>query len=154
MKHHIDMFFILNVLNMLLLKVYLLLYFMNYEKALHILELDMDTSSCDISVACIKKQYHKLALLNHPDKNDGTSESSDIFLEIKSAYEFLIKEVSNNTHKCDSLEQDDFMENAPAKYFRMTVGAEVRLKYAYIVKCTNFIKDTVDLIINRIRCRL
>jgi hypothetical protein len=84
---------------------------MNYEKALHILELDMDTSSCDISVACIKKQYHKLALLNHPDKNDGTSESSDIFMEIKSAYEFLIKEVSNNTHKCDSLEQDDFMES-------------------------------------------
>lgn len=39
------------------------------------------------------------------------------------------------------IEQDDFMENAPAKYFRMTVGAEVRLKYAYIVKCTNFVKD-------------
>jgi hypothetical protein len=129
-------------------------YFMDYKKALQILEIDINEFHGELSIVNIKKQYHKLALLNHPDKNDGTPESSQKFLEIKSAYEFLIKEVSNNTHKCDSLEQDDFMENAPAKYFRMTVGAEVRLKYAYIVKCTNFIKDTVDLIINRIRCRL
>ena len=34
------------------------------------------------------------------------------------------------------MEREDFMENAPKKYFRMTPGQEVRLKNAYIVKCT------------------
>lgn len=39
------------------------------------------------------------------------------------------------------IEEDDFMENAPKNYFRMTVGSEVRLKAAYIVKCTGVKKD-------------
>ena len=39
------------------------------------------------------------------------------------------------------IEQDDFMENAPKKYFRLTPGSEVRLKNAYIVKCTGCKKD-------------
>lgn len=34
------------------------------------------------------------------------------------------------------IERDDFLEEAPKKYFRLTPGQEVRLKYAYIVKCT------------------
>jgi len=42
------------------------------------------------------------------------------------------------------IEQDDFMEIAPKKYFRMTPGQEVRLKSGYIVKCTGFKKDTED----------
>lgn len=39
------------------------------------------------------------------------------------------------------IEQDDFMEEAPKKFFRMTPGQEVRLKSAYIVKCTGCKKD-------------
>ena len=39
------------------------------------------------------------------------------------------------------IERDDFMENPPKKYFRMTIGQEVRLRYAYIVKCTSVEKD-------------
>lgn len=39
------------------------------------------------------------------------------------------------------IERDDFMENPPKKYFRMSVGQEVRLRYAYIVKCTGVEKD-------------
>lgn len=39
------------------------------------------------------------------------------------------------------IERDDFMEDAPRKYFRLTPGKEVRLKSAYIVKCTGFKKD-------------
>lgn len=39
------------------------------------------------------------------------------------------------------IEQGDFMEDAPKKYFRMTPGQEVRLKSAYIVKCTGCRKD-------------
>ncbi len=39
------------------------------------------------------------------------------------------------------IERADFMEDAPKKFFRMTPGKEVRLKNAYIVKCTGCTKD-------------
>src|SRR3954463_2365788 len=39
------------------------------------------------------------------------------------------------------IEQDDFKEVPPPKYFRLTIGAEVRLRYAYFVKCTSVLKD-------------
>ena len=39
------------------------------------------------------------------------------------------------------MEREDFMEDAPKKFFRMTPGQEVRLKNAYIVKCTGCTKD-------------
>ena len=39
------------------------------------------------------------------------------------------------------IEQDDFMEDAPKKFFRLTVGKEVRLRYAYFITCTEAIKD-------------
>ena len=39
------------------------------------------------------------------------------------------------------IEREDFMEEAPKKFFRMTIGQEVRLKNAYIVKCTGCKKD-------------
>ncbi|WP_371381049.1 glutamine--tRNA ligase/YqeY domain fusion protein [Sporomusa aerivorans] len=39
------------------------------------------------------------------------------------------------------IEQDDFMENPPKKYFRLTPGAEVRLKNAYLVKCEHVVKS-------------
>jgi len=40
------------------------------------------------------------------------------------------------------IERADFMEDAPKKFFRMTPGKEVRLKNAYIIKCTGCTKDT------------
>ncbi len=39
------------------------------------------------------------------------------------------------------IEQDDFMENPPRKFFRLSPGNEVRLRYAYIIKCEEVIKD-------------
>jgi len=45
------------------------------------------------------------------------------------------------------IEKEDFMEDAPKKFFRMTPGQEVRLKSAYIVKCTGCTKDAEGNII-------
>ena len=45
------------------------------------------------------------------------------------------------------IERADFMEDAPKKFFRMTPGKEVRLKNAYIVKCTGCTKDAEGTII-------
>lgn len=39
------------------------------------------------------------------------------------------------------IEQEDFMENPPKKFFRLSPGKEIRLKHAYYIKCENVIKD-------------
>jgi glutaminyl-tRNA synthetase len=49
------------------------------------------------------------------------------------------------------IEQDDFMENAPPKFFRLKPGGEVRLKYAYIIKCDEVIKDASGRV-SELRC--
>ena len=40
------------------------------------------------------------------------------------------------------IEKNDFMENPPRKFFRLSVGKEVRLKYAYFIKCENVVKNS------------
>lgn len=49
------------------------------------------------------------------------------------------------------IEQDDFREVAPPKYFRLTPGTEVRLRYAYIVKCTGVVKNERGEVVE-VRC--
>ena len=49
------------------------------------------------------------------------------------------------------IEKDDFIETPPEKFFRLTLGAEVRLKYAYFIKCNNIIKNE-DGSIKEIHC--
>ncbi|WP_411348185.1 glutamine--tRNA ligase/YqeY domain fusion protein [Paenibacillus sp. WLX2291] len=49
------------------------------------------------------------------------------------------------------IEQDDFMEEPPAKYHRLYPGNEVRLKHAYFIKCNDFVKDA-DGNVTEIHC--
>ena len=49
------------------------------------------------------------------------------------------------------IERDDFMETPPPKYFRLQPGGEVRLKYAYIIKCDEVVKDEKGNI-SELRC--
>ncbi len=49
------------------------------------------------------------------------------------------------------IEREDFMEDAPRKFFRLSVGREVRLRYAYYVTCTDVIKDEQGNILE-LRC--
>jgi len=49
------------------------------------------------------------------------------------------------------IERDDFMENAVPKFFRLKPGGEVRLKYAYIIKCDEVVKDAAGQIVE-LRC--
>lgn len=49
------------------------------------------------------------------------------------------------------IEQDDFMENPPRKYFRLAPGREVRLKSAYYIKCEEVVKDASGAIVE-LRC--
>jgi glutaminyl-tRNA synthetase len=49
------------------------------------------------------------------------------------------------------IEQDDFMENPPKGYFRLTPGGEVRLRHAYIIQCKDVIKDASGQVVE-LRC--
>ena len=49
------------------------------------------------------------------------------------------------------IERDDFMEDAPKKFFRLAPGREVRLRYAYYVTCTDVIKDDAGEVVE-LRC--
>ena len=50
------------------------------------------------------------------------------------------------------IERDDFMEDPPKKYFRLSPGREVRLRYAYYITCTGFNKDESTGEIKEIYC--
>jgi glutaminyl-tRNA synthetase len=49
------------------------------------------------------------------------------------------------------IDRDDFMEMPPPKYFRLRPGGEVRLKYAYIIKCEEMVKDDAGDVVE-LRC--
>ncbi|MFZ3225551.1 MAG: glutamine--tRNA ligase, partial [Xanthobacteraceae bacterium] len=49
------------------------------------------------------------------------------------------------------IERDDFMENPPKKFFRLSPGAEVRLRYAYFITCREFVKDAAGEVVE-LRC--
>lgn len=50
------------------------------------------------------------------------------------------------------IEQDDFMEDAPKKFFRLAPGREVRLRYAYFITCNEVIKDPDNSEVIELRC--
>jgi hypothetical protein len=69
---------------------------MNYKDAFEILEIDLSEINVnDISLEYLKKQFRKLALKNHPDKNGNTHESNEKFKQINEAYNFLKREMNH-----------------------------------------------------------
>ena len=50
------------------------------------------------------------------------------------------------------IEQEDFMEDPQKKFFRLAPGREVRLRYAYFIKCTNVIKDPSTGEVTEVHC--
>ena len=50
------------------------------------------------------------------------------------------------------IERDDFLEDPPKQFFRLAPGREVRLRYAYFVKCTGVVKDPKTGEITELRC--
>ena len=50
------------------------------------------------------------------------------------------------------IEREDFLEDPPKKFFRLAPGREVRLRYAYFIKCVEFVKDDKTGEIVELRC--
>ena len=77
-------------------------------------------------------QTEELDAVNHPD-DPGTGSR-----KIRFSRELYV-------------ERDDFMENAPKKFYRLTPGKEVRLRYAYFVKCREAVKNAAGEVVE-LRC--
>jgi glutaminyl-tRNA synthetase len=54
--------------------------------------------------------------------------------------------------KVTYIEQDDFRETPPPKYFRLYPGNEVRLRYAYLIRCTSVVKDPATGEVTEVHC--
>ncbi|MCP3470228.1 glutamine--tRNA ligase/YqeY domain fusion protein [Bradyrhizobium sp. CCGUVB1N3] len=77
-------------------------------------------------------QVEELEAINHPDDASAGTRKIAFSREIY-------------------IERDDFMENPPKKFFRLSPGNEVRLRYAYFIKCTGVIKNDAGEVIE-LRC--
>jgi len=77
-------------------------------------------------------QSEELEAVNHPDNPAAGSR------KIKFGRELFI-------------ERDDFMENPPKKFFRLSPGMEVRLRYAYFITCREVVKDAAGEVVE-LRC--
>lgn len=77
----------------------------------------------------------KLIITNYPE-----GQTEDLFAENNPENEFAGHRSVPFSREI-WIEREDFMENAPKKFFRLGPGLTVRLKYAYIVTCNDFKKD-------------
>jgi glutaminyl-tRNA synthetase len=77
-------------------------------------------------------QTEELEAVNHPDDPDAGTRRVTFGRELY-------------------IERDDFMENPPKKFFRLSPGNEVRLRYAYFITCREVVKDAAGEIVE-LRC--
>jgi len=85
---------------------------MNYKHAFEILEIDLSKVSYnDITNEYLNKQYRKLALKNHPDKNGNSIESNEKFKQINESYNYLKREIKH-LNKENGFNYEEFSEDS------------------------------------------
>ena len=109
---------------------------MDLNKSLLILEIDLNKIKLtNLTEECIKKQYHKLALINHPDKNGNSLDSTNKFQQINEAYDFLSKELHTiNGAFAQGSQRDSFVSS--------TQSEERNSKYVYLLSL--FISSIIE----------
>jgi DnaJ-class molecular chaperone len=89
---------------------------MDHYKAFSILEIDISKINIsEITLYKLKKQYHKLALKYHPDKNGNTPESNEKFKNIQEAYYYLKGELQFFDSDCNDNNNEATNESQDTK---------------------------------------
>ena len=113
---------------------------MDLNKALTILEIDINKIKVtNLTEEYIKKKYHRLALINHPDKNGNSLEATNKFQEINEAYYFLSKEL--HTINGSSNNNSDTYDTEPT-FVSSTQSEERNSKYVYLLSL--FINSIIE----------
>ena len=113
---------------------------MDIQRAFDILEIDLkDIKLTNITHEYIRKKYHKLALINHPDKKGNKLK----FQEINEAYEYLLKELPKVT---------DFNSKTYEQFVSSSEGKSPTNKYKYLLSCfiESIVKGNYREIIKRV----
>jgi len=96
---------------------------MNHTDAFEILEIDLRViSPNDITLEYLKKQYRRLALKNHPDKNNNSVESNTKFKQINESYNYLKREIHHLNPEDEDSEIDDDTPIDSSLYFNILRG--------------------------------
>jgi len=96
---------------------------MNYKEAFAILNIDLNLVTYnDISLEYLKKQYRKLALKHHPDKNGNTTESNEKFKQINEAYNFLKREIKHINPEDVNIDSDSDFDFDSSLYYDILKG--------------------------------
>jgi len=113
---------------------------MDIQVAADLLEIDLLKP---LNIEIIKKQYHKLALQTHPDKNNNSPESTERFKLINDAYQCLLENNANNSNNLNNFELNNNFE-----YILRTFLNSIVIDEAYKEIIISIINDivTVDLL--------
>jgi hypothetical protein len=116
---------------------------MDLNKAALILEIDLNTiKTADLTQEYVKKRFHKLALINHPDKNGNSLEATNKFQQISEAYEYLINELKEVNCPDDFVSSNE--TNTRYIYFlSIFIGSIIDGQYKDAIK--GVIKEIVTL---------
>jgi hypothetical protein len=112
---------------------------MDLNKALLTLEIVQLTN---LTEEYIKKKYHKLALINHPDKNGNSLESTNKFQEINEAYDFLLKELHTINGSSNTFDHDLGHASQRDSFVSSNQSEESNSKYVYLLSL--FISSIIE----------
>lgn len=129
---------------------------MDWSKSTHILEVN-DIPISDLNMKIIKRKYHKLSLLHHPDKNNNSEESKIKFQQINEAYSYLseiyyYEEDDNNNYNDDDDIEKNNQDNNPfykQKTFSFSYFLKIFIESLFDEKYSDSIYNVVyDILYN------
>ena len=125
---------------------------MNWEHATKIIGVN-DIPISDLNLTIIKRKYHKLSLLHHPDKNNNTEEAKIKFQEINEAYSYLNEiyyyeneNINENNNYQD--EENIFYENISNNSFTFSYFLKIFINSLFEEKYCDAVYKVVNDIIN------
>jgi hypothetical protein len=119
---------------------------MDIQRAFEILEIDLNQIKLtDVTHEYIKKKYHKLALINHPDKNCNNLEATVKFQQINEAYEYLLKELGEKENNLtDTFVSSSTNKDVNGRYiYFLSLFIESIIQGSYKELIKNVIKEIV-----------